>query len=121
MYTPAKLTKKIGKESITFWFGIGAFHIFCEQRKVKLEEIQDEFTKDQMGSLADILSAASNFNLLTNNEPEKYTRYNAFVWIEQMTEQDLNDIMNTLSKVQILGQGVAGNQKSPTASRGRKK
>lgn len=121
MYTPAKLTKKIGKESITFWFGIGAFHIFCIQRDVKLEEIQKEFQSDQMGSLADMLSAAANFNLLCSNENEKYNRYTAFNWIEQMTENDLNDIMDTLSKVQVLGQGVSGNHQSPTASRGRKK
>lgn len=121
MYTPAKITKKIGKESITFYFGIGAFHIFCNSRKIQIEEIQDEFQRDQMGSLADVLTASANFNLLVKGEEEKYTRYIAFTWIDQMTEKDLADIMDTLSKVQILGQGVSGNQKSPTAKQGSKK
>ena len=74
-----------------------------------------------MGSLADILSASANFNLLVQGEEEKYNRYKAFTWIDQMKDTDLTDIMDTLTKVQILGQGVSGNQKSPTASRGRKK
>ena len=127
MYTPAKITKKIGKESITFYFGIGAFHIFCEKRGVELADIQNEFgtekkpAKDQMGALADILCAGANYNLLAKNEDEQHTRYNAFAWIDQMSETDLTDIMGTLSKVQILGKGVVGNHQSPTASRGRKK
>ena len=121
MYTPAKITKKIGKERIEFYFGIGAFQMFCDQRKIELEKIQDEFMSDQMGSLADILNAAANFSLLVAGEQEKYNRYIAFTWIDQMTETDLEDIMTTLAKVQILGQGVSGNQISPTASRGRKK
>lgn len=121
MYTPAKITKKIGKDSITFYFGMGAFHMFCEQRKIKLEDIQSEFEKDQMGSLVDILYAAAKFDLLVKGEEPKFNRYTAFTWIDQMTDKDLTDIMDTLGNVQILGQGVSGNQKSPTASRGRKK
>lgn len=121
MYTPAKITKKIGKESITFWFGSGAFNIFCEKRGIELEEIEAEFKKDKFGSLADILASAANFNLLVNNEPEKYNRYTAFNWIDQMNESDLNEIMKTLEKVQMLGHSLSGNAKSPTASRGRNK
>lgn len=121
MYTPAKITKKIGKESITFYFGIGAFHMFCELRDIGLEKIQDEFQHDQMGALADILSTSANFNLLVKGEQEKYNRAIAFTWIDQMLENDLNDIMETLSKVQILGKGVSGNQKSTTAKQGSRK
>lgn len=121
MYTPAKITKKIGKESITFYFGIGAFQMFCDEKHIALEKIQDAFQADQMGSLAGILYAAASFNLLVNDKEVTFNRYKAFTWIDQMSETDLNDIMETLAKVQILGQGVSGNHQSPTASRGRKK
>lgn len=121
MYTPAKITKKIGKESITFYFGIGAFHIFCKHRKIPLDKIQDEFKGDQMGFLAEILTAAANFNLLVKGQEEKYTHYKAFEWIDQMAEQDLTDIMETLSKVQILGKGVVGNQKRTAVKQGSRK
>lgn len=121
MYTPAKITKKIGKESITFYFGMGSFHEFTQARNIQLEEIQDEFQRDQMGALADILSTSANFNLMVLGEEAKYNRAIAFTWIDQMTEKDLTDIMNTLSKVQILGQGASGNQKSTTAKQGSKK
>ena len=123
MYTPARITKKIGKESITFHFGIGAFHMFCEKRGAKLEEIQAEFTKDQMGALADILSAGANFHKALNDEQEIYTRAQAFLWIEMMSEQTLEDIMSTLQKVQVLGKSALGEEKkkNPTAaSRGKR-
>jgi hypothetical protein len=124
MYTPAKITKKIGKESITFYFGIGAFHIFCENRGIELSDIAKEFgneknpAKDQMGALADILCAAANFNLLARNEESKYNKYNAFVWIEQMISNDLDDIMNVVGKVQILGKRVTENKRRPKAKQG---
>ena len=127
MYTPAKITKKFGTESITFYFGIGAFHLFCEKRGIELTEIQKEFgnektpAKDPMGALADILCAAANFNLLSNNEEEKYTKYNAFVWIEMMSEKDLEQIMNVVGKVQVLGKGVDEKKGSPGVQRGLKK
>ena len=121
MYTPAKVTKKIGKESVTFYFGSGAFNIFCEHRGIELEEIQEEFKKDKLGSLADILTSAANFNLLVADKEAKYKRWHAFEWIDQISEKDLGDIMTTLEKVQMLGQSLSGNGKSPTASRGRSK
>ena len=123
MYTPAKITKKIGKESITFYFGIGAFHIFCEKRGITLSELQNEFNgkKDSMGALADILCSAANFNLLAKNEDSKYNEYNAFVWIEQISENDLEDIMGVIGKVQVLGKGVVEKKVSPRVRRGSKK
>jgi len=121
MYTPAQITKKIGKDTLTFHFGMGAFHIFCEERKIDLQDIQKEFERDQMGALADILHATAKFSLLLKGEEPTFNRYTAFTWIDQMGEKDLNDIMDTFSKAQLLGQGVSGNQKRPRASRGQKK
>ena len=124
MYTPAKITKKIGKESITFYFGIGAFHIFCENRGIELSDIAKEFgdeknpAKDQLGALADLLCASANFNLLAKNEESIYNKYNAFVWIEQMHENDLSDIMDVVGNVQILGKGATENKKRPKAKQG---
>jgi len=96
--------------------------MFCEKRGVQLEDIESEFKKDNMGALADILSAGANFNLLVNDEAEKYSRAKAFLWIEMMTEKDLEDIMATLEKVQVLGKKTMNEKKkNPTASRGLKK
>lgn len=121
MYTPAKITKKIGKESITFYFGLGAFHLFCEKRGIELEEIESQLgkdSKDPTGALADLFCSAANFNLLALGEEEKYNRYMAFVWIEQMTDEDLKNITNVMSKSQQLN---TVKKKSPRARQGSKK
>jgi len=112
MYTPAQITKKIGKESLTFHFGMGAFHLFCELRNILLTDIQQEFEKDQMGSLADLLYSTAKFNLLLKDIEPDFNRYTAFTWIDQMDEKTLNEIMETFSKAQILGKSLGGNGKS---------
>jgi len=116
-YTPAYVEKKIGKEKVGFYFGMGTFYLFSKTRGCDFKDMQDEFKKDELGAMADMLYAAAQFNNLEKGLNLDINRYTAFVWMDQMTEEELNDIMDTMAEVQLLGQKLStdeeGNDPSP--------
>lgn len=111
MYTPAYIEKKINSEMIGFHFGMGAFHIFCETRKINLDKIQDEFEKDNMGAMSDLLYSAAKFNLLLKGKDVPFNKYTAMTWLDVLTEKDINEIMEVFSKSQIMGKKLIEEEK----------
>ena len=112
MYTPAFIEKKIGSEKIGFHFGMGSFNLFCEIRGIELNDLEKEFAKNQMSGIADMLFCAYKFNLLRRDLEVKHNRFNAYDWLDQMSEKDLNDIMKVFSKAQVLGKKLNGEDES---------
>lgn len=95
---------KIGGQLRPIKFGTNATHLFCQQRGIKLSEFNELFNAEKLAKLEidgseirDLIWAGLKAAALSNGEDVDFTEWTVGDWIDDLTEDEMTNIINVFS------------------------
>jgi len=92
---------KVGSETIRCKFGIAAMAAYAEDRGVDFEDFSSKFDVRKMLDLCDLIFFAAQSYAFLNDKEFPYTKTHARTWAEDIAQDDLPKIIETMYDIRI--------------------
>lgn len=93
---------EFGGQKRAFKFGMNAFALACEISKQTLEEFLASMQSNPL-SIRYLIWAGLSANCRSKGIEENFNLYTVGDWLDEITQDKLSVLMETISKAQILG------------------
>jgi hypothetical protein len=112
-------TLKLGGKNRTLHFSMNFWANFTEAQGVTLDQIGEIFSQGlSLSAIRDLIYSALLANDQENNNEIDYNKFTVGAWLEDLTGDQLNDIVAALLETKLLGNdlnmGVKRNVKAST-------
>jgi hypothetical protein len=112
-------TLKLGGKNRTLHFSMNFWANFTEAQGVTLDQIGEIFSEGlSLSAIRDLIYSALLANDQENNNEIDYNKFTVGAWLEDLTGDQLNDIVAALLETKLLGNdlnmGVKRNVKAST-------
>ena len=112
-------TLKLGGKNRTLHFSMNFWANFTEAQGVTLDQIGEIFSEGlSLSAIRDLIYIALLANDQENNNEIDYNKFTVGAWLEDLTGDQLNDIVAALLETKLLGNdlnmGVKRNVKAST-------
>ncbi len=112
-------TLKLGGKNRTLHFSMNFWANFTEAQGVTLDQIGQIFSQGlSLSAIRDLIYSALLANDQENNNEIDYNKFTVGAWLEDLTGDQLNDIVAALLETKLLGNdlnmGVKRNVKAST-------
>jgi hypothetical protein len=111
-------TLKLGGKNRTLHFSMNFWANFTEAQGVTLDKIGDLFASGlSLSAIRDLIYSALLANDQENNNEIDYNKFTVGAWLEDLTSDQLNDIVAALMETKLLGNDLnMGVQRNPKPS-----
>lgn len=97
-------TLKLGGKNRTLHFSMNFWANFTDALGISLDEIGDVFTEGlSLSAIRDLIYSAILANDQENNNEIDYNKFTVGAWLEDLTSEQLNDIVAALLETKLLG------------------
>jgi hypothetical protein len=101
------LTTKIGGKNRTFHFSMNFWSEFTEQMGISLEQIGEAFSNGvSLKALRAIVYSGLLANDMENDNPIDYNLFKVGQWMDDITPEQINEIIETMLQSRILGNDI---------------
>jgi len=96
------IEKLYGKQKIALKFGNNAFELLCKMHgSNKVLDVGEIL--QQVGGERDLIFCAAQAASLSSGKEFKLNKYQIGDWLDDMSQEDYEDIVNALTEAKILG------------------
>ena len=112
-------TLKLGGKNRTLHFSMNFWANFTEAQGVALDQIGDLFSEGlSLSAIRDLIYSALLANDQENNNEIDYNKFTVGAWLEDLTGEQLNDIVAALMETKLLGNNLnMGVERNPKPSK----
>jgi hypothetical protein len=112
-------TLKLGGKNRTLHFSMNFWANFTEAQGVALDQIGEIFSEGlSLSAIRDLIYSALLANDQENNNEIDYNKFTVGAWLEDLTGEQLNDIVTALMKTKLLGNNLnMGVERNPKPSK----
>lgn len=112
-------TLKLGGKNRTLHFSMNFWANFTEAQGVTLDQIGEIFSQGlSLSAIRDLIYSALLANDQENNNEIDYNKFTVGAWLEDLTGDQLNDIVAALMETKLLGNDLnMGVERNPKPSK----
>ena len=112
-------TLKLGGKNRTLHFSMNFWANFTEAQGVALDQIGEIFSEGlSLSAIRDLIYSALLANDQENNNEIDYNKFTVGAWLEDLTGEQLNDIVAALMETKLLGNNLnMGVERNPKPSK----
>jgi len=112
-------TLKLGGKNRTLHFSMNFWAHFTEAQGVALDQIGEIFSQGlSLSAIRDLIYSALLANDQENNNEIDYNKFTVGAWLEDLTGDQLNDIVASLMETKLLGNDLnMGVERNPKPSK----
>ena len=112
-------TLKLGGKNRTLHFSMNFWANFTEAQGVALDQIGELFASGlSLSAIRDLIYSALLANDQENNNEIDYNKFTVGAWLEDLTGDQLNDIVAALMETKLLGNNLnMGVERNPKPSK----
>jgi hypothetical protein len=112
-------TLKLGGKNRTLHFSMNFWANFTEAQGVALDQIGEIFSQGlSLSAIRDLIYSALLANDQENNNEIDYNKFTVGAWLEDLTGDQLNDIVAALMETKLLGNNLnMGVERNPKPSK----
>jgi hypothetical protein len=112
-------TLKLGGKNRTLHFSMNFWANFTEAQGVALDQIGEIFSQGlSLSAIRDLIYSALLANDQENNNEIDYNKFTVGAWLEDLTGDQLNDIVAALMETKLLGNDLnMGVERNPKPSK----
>jgi len=112
-------TIKLGGKNRTLHFSMNFWANFTEAQGVALDQIGEIFSEGlSLSAIRDLIYSALLANDQENNNEIDYNKFTVGAWLEDLTGEQLNDIVAALMETKLLGNNLnMGVERNPKPSK----
>ena len=112
-------TLKLGGKNRTLHFSMNFWANFTEAQGVALDQIGELFSEGlSLSAIRDLIYSALLANDQENNNEIDYNKFTVGAWLEDLTGDQLNDIVAALMETKLLGNNLnMGVERNPKPSK----
>ena len=112
-------TLKLGGKNRTLHFSMNFWANFTEAQGVALDQIGEIFSQGlSLSAIRDLIYSALLANDQENNNEIDYNKFTVGAWLEDLTGEQLNDIVSALMETKLLGNNLnMGVERNPKPSK----
>ena len=112
-------TLKLGGKNRTLHFSMNFWANFTEAQGVALDQIGEIFSEGlSLSAIRDLIYSALLANDQENNNEVDYNKFTVGAWLEDLTGEQLNDIVAALMETKLLGNNLnMGVERNPKPSK----
>ena len=112
-------TLKLGGKNRTLHFSMNFWANFTEAQGVALDQIGEIFSQGlSISAIRDLIYSALLANEKENNNELDYNKFTVGAWLEDLTGEQLNDIVSALMETKLLGNNLnMGVERNPKPSK----
>lgn len=112
-------TLKLGGKNRTLHFSMNFWANFTEAQGVALDQIGEIFSEGlSLSAIRDLIYSALLANDQENNNEIDYNKFTVGAWLEDLTGDQLNDIVAALMETKLLGNNLnMGVERNPKPSK----
>ncbi len=100
-------TLKLGGKNRTLHFSMNFWANFTEAQGVALDQIGEIFSEGlSLSAIRDLIYSALLANDQENNNEIDYNKFTVGAWLEDLTGEQLNDIVAALMETKLLGNNL---------------
>jgi hypothetical protein len=112
-------TLKLGGKNRTLHFSMNFWANFTEAQGVALDQIGEIFSQGlSLSAIRDLIYSALLANDQENNNEIDYNKFTVGAWLEDLTSDQLNDIVAALMETKLLGNDLnMGVERNPKPSK----
>lgn len=112
-------TLKLGGKNRTLHFSMNFWANFTEAQGVALDQIGEIFSEGlSLSAIRDLIYSALLANDQENNNEIEYNKFTVGAWLEDLTGDQLNDIVAALMETKLLGNDLnMGVERNPKHSK----
>jgi hypothetical protein len=112
-------TLKLGGKNRTLHFSMNFWANFTEAQGVALDQIGEIFSQGlSLSAIRDLIYSALLANDQENNNEIDYNKFTVGAWLEDLTGDQLNDIVASLMETKLLGNDLnMGVERNPKPSK----
>lgn len=112
-------TLKLGGKNRTLHFSMNFWANFTEAQGLALDQIGEIFSEGlSLSAIRDLIYSALLANDQENNNEIDYNKFTVGAWLEDLTGEQLNDIVAALMETKLLGNNLnMGVERNPKPSK----